>query len=69
MLGQERLISMARGKGTEVAWEEMRVWQARISEGEPVTLMMNVFGGVEEDGSESAREDMMERYSDSGRGL
>lgn len=65
MLGQERLISIAKGKGTEVAWEEMRVWQVRISVGEPVTLMMIVF----EDGSESAREDMMERYSDSGRGL
>lgn len=68
MLGQERLISMARGKGTELEWEEMRVWQARISEGEPVTLMMIVLGGVE-GGSEDAREDMMERYSDSGRGL
>lgn len=70
MFGQERLISMARGKGhdgeVENVW--MRLWQADISAGEPVTLMMIVLGG-EEGVMVDDREDMMERYWDRGRGL
>lgn len=71
MFGQERLISMARGKAQDVEVENvwMRLWQVDISAGEPVTLMMIVFGGVEEAVTVYAREAMMERYSDRGRGL
>lgn len=63
---------MARGKGQDVEEENvwMRSWQAAISAGEPVTLMMIVLGGVEaEGGTVDAKEDMMERYWDKGRGL
>lgn len=70
MFGQERLISMARGKGQDVEEENvwMRLWQVDISAGEPVTLMMIVLGGVSEVEAD-AREEMMERYWERGRGL
>lgn len=70
MFGQERLISMARGKGQNVEVENvwMRFWQVDISAGEPVTLMMIVLGRVE-GVTADAKEEMMERYWDRGRGL
>lgn len=63
MFGQERLISMARGKGQDGEVENvwMRLWQVDISAGEPVTLMIIVFGGGE-GVVVDAREEMMERY-------
>lgn len=69
MFGQERLISMARGKGQDVEEENvwMRLWQVDTSAGEPVTLMMIVLGGVEVAADD--REEMMERYWERGRGL
>lgn len=76
MFGQERLISMARGKGQDVDEENvwMRLWQVDISAGEPVTLIMIVLGGIEAEEEEEgvtvdAKEEMMERYWDRGRGL
>lgn len=71
IFGQERLISIARGKGQDGEVENvwMRLWQVDISAGEPVTLMMIVLGGVEEVVTVDAKEEMMERYWDRGRGL
>lgn len=61
---------MARGKGQDVEVENvwMRLWQVDISAGEPVTLMMIVLGRVE-GVTADAKEEMMERYWDRGRGL
>lgn len=74
MLGHERLISMASGNdddGEDVNDDDenevMRVWEEDISLGEPVMLIMIVLGGI--DGGGGVKEDIMERYSDRGRGL